>query len=228
MAGFIVIPWLFIIAAIGFVIYTNRRDSRLKSEEVYRLAGDESVIYKTTKLVIDGGRYEKMQDEGELVITNKRLIWIYYTGMFTSRRKDCEVFQYTDIKKVNGEPNIRIDENSEPMRLYFNFRTGDPEFYQKDDGTDEIEVFEAANAVRTVFGIAPVKKTEKHKKALPGSKAIATMIRDTKNVFKDVFNEGEEKEPETKNISCPGCGNKMVVVKGVTKFCEYCGTQITL
>lgn len=227
------VMFLIIAIGIGIGVHMSKREKQIQATEVYRLDHDESVLYKTKKLHIGGVRYERMNNDAELIVTNKRLIWTYITGSFGNKRKECEIFKYSDIKKVNDEINIRIDEVEEldATVIYFNFTSGDPEFYRSgDDGTDEDEVYDVLNAVRKAFGLPEQKQTQaKNSKAIPGSKTIATIFRDTRNVFRSVFKEGEEEpEPEIKTISCPGCGNQMVVTKGVIKVCEYCGTKITL
>ena len=178
---------------------------------VYELEADEAVIMQENDVSAGKGTVS-------LILTDRRLIQIN-KGLFGGD-KNAEYFLLADLKELKGKPNILIGKTptgEKRLELYF---SGFEKYYSFSRLFAERKW---ADAIEKTY-LSLMNNREKGNRAENGNPLISP-LKETLDTAKRFFTP-KEKEPKTKTIKCPTCGNMLTGAKGHEKPCEYCQSII--
>lgn len=178
------------------------------------LASNEGIILQSTS-VMSGSVWAAYTDE--LILTNLNVILIK-RGMF-GNKKDEQRFPVSQIKKVNGKPQVMLGQNSlnGSDQLHITFTHGVEWFEFQSSSKKEIAKW--IKAIYELFNCVPEDEEEK------GS--LTTTLKKGAESIKNILGIKSENEITVKTIKCSGCKAPLMGKTGQVVKCIYCDTKHT-
>ena len=154
------------------------------------------------------------KEGGELIITNKRLIWITHT--FFGKTKEILYFPLKEIAIYDDKASVTVKYDFDVV-LTIHFKDGIEKFNFDDDKKLAKNIANQINKFATGLN---AELYSAHR-TLPGADALADTLKGTVDIFKKTF----KKAPERIAVKCSSCGASLVGYKGQTIQCSYCGNM---
>ncbi len=174
----------------------------------YQLDLDEAVILQDSHVSNNGSKVT-------LILTSKNLIQV--NKGFFGGDKDSQKYPLSDLKELNGKPNVRIGKtrNGGPqVEFYFQ---GYERFYSFQDLFAERKWVNAVEKAYKSF----VLNMDPDNKQVSGMGKLLSPLKDTIENAKRSVLPGYR---EPRMAKCPKCGAELVGRKGEAIRCDYCDT----
>lgn len=181
----------------------------------YNLQPQEVMLLKESS-VMHSGMLAAYKDE--LMLTNQNLVLVKKGVLGNS--KGILVLPLNQIKMHNKQPQVAIGKSpggSNVLEVYFQNRT--EQFGFASGGKRKLNEW-VAKIYEAVTGESAPGHHDAGK-ALPGSEAVAGVLKDTIGVFKSKFGAAPE-APVKAGGQCRGCSAPLSGFQGQTVTCEYC------
>ena len=190
------------------------------------LASNEGIILQSTS-VMSGSVWGAYTDE--LILTNLNVILIK-RGMFGNKKKE-QKFPISQIKKVNGKPQVMLGPNSlnGADQLHIAFMHGIEWFEFQSRGKKEITKW--IKAIYELFHYTPDNLPIDEVKEEMGvlSSTLKKGVDSIKNIFGVKSNNDTTSTVTStvKNAKCSGCKAPLTGKPGQVVKCIYCDTKHT-
>lgn len=192
----------------------------------YNLLPNESLILKSEN-VKHGGMMASFSDE--LILTNLNIIHI--SKGFFGNVKDVVRYPVNQIKIYNGEPQVILSkQQGGTNQLDIFFQNGQKSFEFQSSGKKEIIQW-----INAIYKLLTGKEYSVATSAIPGTEYVAKTLKDTVDVFKNVFgikNKTNEIGLKTTSVKvtkkCISCSAPLSGVQGQVVRCIYCDTEQVL
>ena len=190
------------------------------------LASNEGIILQSTS-VMSGSVWAAYTDE--LILTNLNVILIK-RGMFGNKKNE-QRFPISQIKKVNGKPQVMIGSNSlnGADQLHITFMHGVEWFEFQSDGKEEITKW--IKAVYELLNYTPDNLPTYGNEEELG--VITSTLKKGVDSIKNIFGiKSKNEETSTvnsvvKNVKCSVCKAPLTGKPGQVVKCIYCDTKHT-
>lgn len=196
----------------------------------YTLQPDEGFLFTADGVQHGEGLFVGHTDT--LTLTNKRLI-LEKKGTFGNRKGVIE-YPLSQIKIIDGTAQVfkaPTTNGANAMSVYFiNGSSATFSFQRK---SDMRECIEKTGQALTGESTATTNR-DSFSSALPGSQAVAGVLKDTIGVFTSTFGSNKNKKdnepaaPTSISVKCDSCGAPINGVHGQVVNCEYCDTPKSL
>ena len=187
--------------------------------EEYKLGTDEVVLVEPFYVSLEDKNTGKFIN-GELMLTNKYLIWSRDAkrSLFHGKQTfPIEKIKIESIKVYDGIPQVKIHTNEyDNLLIYLKNKTMSFEFYE----LEAVQKF--INAVnKLITGNEVIFESGN---SIKGSEQLAGKLAGTVNAFKNAFGVKPEQQQVNTPISknCKGCGALITGIKGKSIKCPYC------
>lgn len=172
------------------------------------------------------GKYteEKELEIDELYLTNKNIIQVYEfsTGLFSKSKTTIEKLSLTDIRVVNGKPQVStVDDVEYGITLQLILNNGCRILFDLNGSPKKIFPQWEKTITEAVINLGPIKKEESSKKQ-----------NENNNLNDDIKEENNSKYEANDNVKkektirfCSYCGGELD--KGA-KFCKHCGSEVNV
>lgn len=189
------------------------------------LAPNEGIILQSSA-VMSGSVWAAYTDE--LILTNLNVILVK-RGMFGNKKKE-QKFPVSQIKKVNGKPQVMLGPNSlnGADQLHIAFMHGVEWFEFQSDSKEEITKW--IKAIYELFNCTPDNLPIDEDEEEMGT--IGTTLKKGVDSIKNIFGIKSKNETVTvtstvKNVKCSGCKAPLTGKPGQVVKCIYCDTKHT-
>lgn len=161
-----------------------------------------------------------------LMLTNQNVVIVIDPE---SRKQQIRTYQVSQIKMYNGQAQALVNKksgSSPQLEIYFFDGQETFEFESKNEA-----VRWAENINNLLIG-KQVNFINTEKEALPGTKFVATKVKDTLDTVKNVFGlkskSGSNPGPGIVTKKCLSCGAPILGNAGHMVKCRYCDTDQAL
>ena len=178
------------------------------------LASNEGIILQSTS-VKSGSVWATHTDE--LILTNLNIILIK-RGILGAKKNE-QRFPISQIKKVNGNPQVMLGQNSlnGSDQLHITFTHGVEWFEFQSNSKKEIAKW--IRAIYKLFNLEPEDEEE-------GFDLTSTLKKGVDSI-KNILGIKSENEETVKSIKCSGCKAPLMGKSGQVVKCIYCDTKHT-
>ena len=178
------------------------------------LASNEGIILQSTS-VMSGSVWAAYTDE--LILTNLNVILIK-RGILGNKKNE-QRFPISQIKKVNGKPQVMLGQNSlnGSDQLHITFTHG-VEWFEFQSNSKK-EIVKWIEAIYELFNCVREDKEEKG--------VFTSTLKKGVDSIKNILSIKSENETTIKNIKCSGCKAPLTGKPGQVVKCIYCDTKHT-
>ena len=171
----------------------------------YELDKDEAVINQ-----VSGRNTGVFGGSVDLILTNKNIIQVN-RGILGG---DSTKYPLTDLKLLNGKPNVRVGKSRSGERQI--------EIYFKND--ELFLILDGLFAENSWVGA--ISKAYKQRVAeTENDDEKGSLFDSIKGI---IARDDNKKKPKRKTCKCPKCGAELVGEKGSEVECEYCGAIVRI